>query len=127
MGFQTDTRILKDGLIIFRRADVKHKMWYCRMAIPKDRRQDNNRYKTVCLKTTDEAAASKAAFTQEMELHFKVKHERPMFNRTFSHVAKEFSDFQKTAPMWGKSASTVGGSWILISVPNSIAMSATSK
>ena len=96
MGFQTDTKILKDGLIIFRRTDVKHHpMWYCRMAIPKERRQGANRYKTICLKTTDETAATKAAFSQEMELHFKVKHEMPVFNRTFAQVAQEYSDKEK--------------------------------
>jgi len=70
-------------------------MWYCRMAIPRERRLGSNRYKTVCLKTTDEVAATKGAFNQEMELRFKVKHEMPVFDRTFAQVAKEFSDFQK--------------------------------
>ena len=48
MGFVTDKAELKPGLILFRRGDVDHRMWYCRMKIPK-----GDRYKTVSLKTTD--------------------------------------------------------------------------
>lgn len=95
MSFQIDTKILKDGLIIFRRNDVKHRMWYCRMAIPKERRFGVNRYKTICLKTTDEAAARASAFDQDSELRFKVKHEMPVFNRSFAQVAQEYSDKEK--------------------------------
>ena len=35
MAFVTDKAELKPGLIIFRRGDVDHRMWYCRMKIPK--------------------------------------------------------------------------------------------
>lgn len=48
MGFLIDTQELKPGLIIFRRADVKHRNWYCRIKVPRD-----DRYKTVSLKTAD--------------------------------------------------------------------------
>ena len=48
MAFVTDKAELKPGLVLFRRGDVDHRMWYCRMKIPKA-----DRYKTVSLKTTD--------------------------------------------------------------------------
>ena len=48
MAFVTDKTELKPGLVLFRRGDVDHRMWYCRMKIPKA-----DRYKTVSLKTTD--------------------------------------------------------------------------
>jgi hypothetical protein len=34
MAFLVDTQELKTGLIIFRRADVKHRNWYCRVKLP---------------------------------------------------------------------------------------------
>lgn len=37
MTFVTDKAALKPGLIIFRRGDVDHRMWYYRMKIPKSR------------------------------------------------------------------------------------------
>lgn len=46
MAFVTDKEVLKPGLIIFRRADVDHRNWYCRVKLPKA-----DRYKTVSLKT----------------------------------------------------------------------------
>jgi len=48
MAFIREREELKPGLIIFRRGDVKHQMWYCRMKIP-----DVDGYKTVSLKTTE--------------------------------------------------------------------------
>jgi hypothetical protein len=45
MAFVTDKAELKPGLVLFRRGDVDHRMWYCRMKIPKA-----DRYKTVSLK-----------------------------------------------------------------------------
>ncbi len=35
MALLVDTRELKPGLIIFRRADVKHRNWYCRVKLPR--------------------------------------------------------------------------------------------
>ncbi len=52
MAFVTEKEELKPGLILFRRGDVDHRMWYCRMKMPKA-----DRYKTVSLKTTDISAA----------------------------------------------------------------------
>jgi len=52
MAFLLDAQELKTGLVIFRRADVKHRNWYCRIKLP-----NADRYKTVCLKTADIDAA----------------------------------------------------------------------
>jgi integrase len=52
MAFVAEKEELKPGLIIFRRGDVEHRMWYCRMKMPKA-----DRYKTVSLKTTDRSGA----------------------------------------------------------------------
>lgn len=90
MTFLIDAQELKSGLIVFRRSDVKHNNWYCRIKVPKE-----DRYKTVSLKTSDLKEARERAFDAEAELRFKVKHEVPLFNRTFGQVAKEFSEFQK--------------------------------
>lgn len=90
MTFLIDTQELKTGLVIFRRADVKHRNWYCRIKIP---RQD--RYKTVSLKTADINAAKDRAFDHDADVRFRIKHEVPIFNRPFSQVAKDFCDFQK--------------------------------
>jgi hypothetical protein len=58
-AFITEKEELKPGLILFRRGDVGHRMWYCRMNMPKA-----DRYKTVSLKTTDISAARERAFDQ---------------------------------------------------------------
>jgi integrase len=81
---------LKNGLMIFRRADVKHRNWYCRIKLPKE-----DRYKTIALKTSDLNEARDKAFDQDAELRFRLKHEIPVFDKTFSEVAEEFSKFQK--------------------------------
>lgn len=52
--FLTDIQKLSPALIIFRRSDVQHKNWYCRIKVPK-----TNRYKTISLKTSDEREAKK--------------------------------------------------------------------
>jgi integrase len=90
MAFLIDTQELKPGLIIFRRADVKHRNWYCRIKVP-----HNDRYKTVSLKTADIDAARDRAFDQDADVRFRIKHEVPIFNRPFSQIASDFLDFQK--------------------------------
>ncbi|MGA3003489.1 MAG: site-specific integrase [Acetobacteraceae bacterium] len=90
MSFLIDTQTLKTGLVIFRRADVKHRNWYCRIKVP-----DADRYKTVSLKTADINAARDKAFEQDAEVRFQIKHEIPIFNKQFSLVAQEYSAFQK--------------------------------
>src|ERR1700749_3794923 len=90
MAFLTDVQELKPGLILFRRSDVAHRKWYCRIKLPKE-----DRYKTISLKTTDLNDARDKAFDQDAEIRFRIKHEVPVFNRSFSQVAKEFLEFQK--------------------------------
>jgi integrase len=90
MAFMIDTQELKPGLVVFRRADVKHRRWYCRMKLP-----NSAHYKTIALGTTDMREARDKAFDQDAELRFKIKHEMPVFDRKFSEVAKEFAAFQK--------------------------------
>lgn len=85
-----DPHELKPGLVVFRRADVKHRNWYCRIKLPKE-----DRYKTVCLKTGDLNDARDKAFDQDAEVRFRLKHEIPVFDKTFAEVAEEFSKFQK--------------------------------
>ncbi len=48
MKFITDKEQIKAGLIIFRRGDVEHDQFYCRVRI-----QNEDRYKTISLKTSD--------------------------------------------------------------------------
>jgi integrase len=63
------------GLILFRRADVKQRNWYCRMKVPQA-----DRYKSVSLKTADIDAAKERAFDQDSDLRFRIKHEVPIFS-----------------------------------------------
>src|ERR1700722_8964378 len=90
MAFLTETQELKPGLIIFRRADVKHRNWYCRIKLPKQ-----DRYKSVSLKTADIDAARERAFDHDADVRFRIKHDVPIFNRPFSQIAKEYVDLQK--------------------------------
>ena len=90
MAFLVDAQTLKTGLVIFRRADVQHRNWYCRIRIP-----GTDRYKTVSLKTADLDAARDQAFERDTEVRIQLKHEIPVFNKLFSQVAQEFSAFQK--------------------------------
>src|SRR5258707_14933481 len=90
MAFLVDTQELQPGLVIFRRADVKHRNWYCRIKLPKE-----DRYKTVSLKTPDIDAAREKAFDQDADVRFRIKHEVPIFNRPFSQIAKDYVELQK--------------------------------
>ena len=90
MAFLIDAQELKPGLILFRRSDVAHRKWYCRIKLPKE-----DRYKTISLKTTDLNDARDKAFDHDAEIRFRLKHEVPVFNKSFAQVAKEFLDFQK--------------------------------
>ena len=85
MAFLTEKEELKPGLILFRRGDVGHRMWYCRMKMPKA-----DRYKTISLKTTDIGAARERAFDQDADIRFRIKHDVPVFNRAFREVAREY-------------------------------------
>ena len=48
MAFHIDEEELKPDLILFKRSDVKHLMWYCRIEM-----SQADPYKTVALKTGD--------------------------------------------------------------------------
>jgi hypothetical protein len=63
MAFVTDKEELKPGLIIFRRADVQHRNWYCRVKLPKA-----DRYKTYSLKTSDTHTAREQAFSLHSQI-----------------------------------------------------------
>jgi integrase len=52
MAFIVDKEVLKSGLIIFRRGDVEHRNFYCRIKPPKE-----DRYKTISLHTADRELA----------------------------------------------------------------------
>ena len=92
-----DKQELKPGLVIFRRHGVKHRNWYCRIKVP-----DVDRYKTISLDTPDINTAKDAAFDEDAELRFKVKHKMPVFNKTFSQVAQEYADAQKARAKAGQ-------------------------
>jgi integrase len=101
MAFLVDTQELKTGLVIFRRADVKHRNWYCRIKVPR-----TDRYKTVSLKTADIDAARERAFDHDADVRFRIKHEVPIFNRPFSQIAKDYADLQKERVEAGQIANT---------------------
>jgi integrase len=90
VSFLVDVQELKTGLVIFRRADVKHRNWYCRVKVPKE-----NRYKTISLKTSDINQARDMAFDHDADIRFRVKHEVPIFEKSFAEVATEYSEFHK--------------------------------
>ena len=97
MAFVTDKAELKLGLIIFRRGDVDHRMWYCRMKIPKA-----DRYKTVSLKTTDIEVARERAFDQDADIRFRLKHDVPVFNHPFREVGREYFLIQEARAKRGE-------------------------
>ncbi len=90
MRFVTDKEQIKSGLIIFQRGDVGHKNFYCRIRIP-----DEDRYKTVSLRTSDRQTARDRAMDQDADIRFRVKHDVPVFNRPFSQVAEEYAEAQQ--------------------------------
>lgn len=71
MAYLLDIEQLKSGLIIYHRADVKHREWYCRIKVPKI-----DRYKVVSLKTTDRETAREKAFEHDADVRFRLKHAR---------------------------------------------------
>ncbi len=85
MAFITDKEKLKIGLIIFRRGDVEHRNFYCRIKLPNE-----DRYKTIALRTSDRQAASEQAFDHDADIRFRIKHDVPVFNRPFRQVAEEY-------------------------------------
>ncbi len=97
MAFIADKEELKSGLVIFRRTDVSHRNFYCRVKLPKV-----DRYKTVSLKTADVSRARDLAFDYDADVRFRLKHDVPIFNRPFSDVAKEFVAHQARRAVLGE-------------------------
>lgn len=85
MAFIIDKEELKAGLIIFRRGDVEHRNFYCRIKLPNE-----DRYKTIALRTPDQHSARDRAFDQDADLRFRIKHDVAVFNRPFRQVADEY-------------------------------------
>jgi integrase len=85
MAFVTDKEELKPGLIIFRRSDVQHRNWYCRVKVPKA-----DRYKTFSLKTDDISAARSKAWRHDANVEYSLERDIPLFNRSFAQVAQQF-------------------------------------
>jgi integrase len=85
MAFVTDKEELQPGLIIFRRSDVAHRNWYCRIKLPKA-----DRYKTISLKTPDITTARQMAIKHDARVGFQLESDIPVFNRPFREVAQEY-------------------------------------
>lgn len=85
MAFLEDKEELKPGLVIFRRTDVSHRNWYCRVKLPKA-----DRYKTLALKTPDINEARTRAFDHDADIRFRLRHDVPVFNRPFREVGQEY-------------------------------------
>ena len=85
MSFIIDKEEIKPGLIIFRRGDVDHRNYYCRIKLPKA-----DRYKTVSLKTAILEEARNKAFDVDADVRFRIKHDAPIFIR-ISRKQRTFS------------------------------------
>jgi integrase len=90
MDYLLDVEELTPGLIIYHRADVKHRKWYCRVKVP-----DADRYKVVSLKTEDREAARKLAFKQYARVEFCLENDVPVFNRPFKEIAQDYLKLQQ--------------------------------
>jgi integrase len=90
MAFVTDKEELKSGLIIFRRGDVAHSNFYCRIKLPKA-----DRYKTIALGTANPEAARALAIDKDAEIRVLLEHDHPVFNRSFRKVAEEYLAVQQ--------------------------------
>jgi len=97
MAFITDKEELKPGLIIFRRSDVQHRNWYCRIQLPKV-----DRYKTISLKTSNRDAARDQAYDHDADIRFRLKHDVPVFNRPWRDVAAEYLAMQEARAKRGE-------------------------
>lgn len=99
IGFIVDKEQIKPGLIIFRRGDVGHDNFYCRVRI-----QNEDRYKTISLRTADRQRARDRAMDQDADIRFRVKHDVPVFNRSFLQVAEEYADVQQRRAYAGETS-----------------------
>lgn len=90
MTHTKDVTPVKTGVVLYRRTDVRHKNWCCRIRVPND-----TRYKRFTLNTTDINTARDQALELDAEIRLKSKNDLPVFEISFAQVAKEFSNFQK--------------------------------
>lgn len=98
MAFIIDKEVLKPGrLIIFRRGDVTHRNFYCRIKHPKV-----DRYKTIALRTADPEAARAQAFYHDGDIESRVKYDVPVFNRPFRQIADEYLAVQERRAATGE-------------------------
>jgi integrase len=97
MAFVVDKEVLKPGLIIFRRGDVQHRNFYCRVKLPQ-----TDRYKTISLETPDINTARDKAFDHDADVRFRIKHDVPVFNRPFRQVADEYITLQERRAATGE-------------------------
>jgi len=100
MSFLLDVHELKTGLIIFRRSDVKHRKWYCRIRVPA-----SYKYKVVSLRTTDIREAKDKAIEADADIRFRVRHQIPVFEKTFAEVSKEYFEFRRNTFLAGQISS----------------------
>jgi len=110
MAYLLDVEELTPGLIIYHRADVKHRMWYCRVKVP-----NIDRYKVVSLKTEEREAARKLAFKQYARVEFCLETDVPVFNRPFKEIAADYLKVQQERAATGeitKDRATVVGTAI---------------
>ncbi|MEJ1960012.1 MAG: hypothetical protein WDO56_00050 [Gammaproteobacteria bacterium] len=94
MSFITEQEELKSGLIIFRRGDLKHRNWYCRVKIPNA--GPMHRYKTIALKTPNLQEARDKAFDADADIRFRVKHNVPVFGKTWEQACLEYVEHVET-------------------------------
>ena len=89
-SFIKDKEVVKKGVNIFRRGDVAHDNFYCRVRI-----ENEDRYKTISLGTADRQTARDRAMDKDADMRFRVMHNVPIFNRSFLQVAEEYADAQQ--------------------------------
>lgn len=85
LAFLTDVTKIKDDLIIFRRTDVQHSKWYCRMKLP-----GVDRY-NIALKIESLRDAQEKALEHYADFRFRLKHNVPIVSPlatqlSWSHV-----------------------------------------
>ncbi|CAH0498164.1 site-specific integrase [Novosphingobium sp. CECT 9465] len=90
MSFILDKEQVKKGLIIFRRGDVAHDEFYCRVRI-----KNEDRYKTISLHTSDRQTARDLALEADSDIRNRLKYDFPVFNRSFAQVAEEYANAQQ--------------------------------
>jgi len=89
MGFLIDLQGLKSGLVISAGGREASQLVLPRQGAEVDK------YKTISLKTADINEARDRAFDHDADIRFRVKHEVPVFEKSFAEVAKEYGEAHK--------------------------------